>query len=125
MSRVTVLVLDRWGRVLVAEEEPGAQPPSGELTAAESPDAGALRIFEAATGTVLDELKLLRPGEARHHIYYCDPDLEITELVPPRGVTLHYVGPNELASRHPSLATEARSLLTKFFASSDYRAMFH
>ncbi len=122
-SRVTVLALDRWGRVLVVVDTAGARPPSGELDEAESPDTGALRVFEAATGALLDELKLLRLGEKSHHVYYCDPDLGVSELTPAGTVTLRYLAPDEIESG--GLTAEAQSLLTKFVTSSAYRAMFH
>ena len=122
-SRVTVLALDRWGRVLVVVDTAGARPPSEELGEAESPDTGALRVFEAATGALLDELKLLRLGEKGHHVYYCDPDLDVSELTPPGTVLLRYLAPAEIESG--GLTAEARSLLLEFVASSAYRAMFH
>ena len=116
---MTVLALDRWGGVLVGE----SGPPSTRLHAGESPDAGALRIFEEATGELLEELKLFREGERSHHIYYCDPDLELEELAPPPGTSLRYVAPVEIEVA--GLAEEARALLTRFVVSSSYRAMFH
>lgn len=118
-SRVTVLALDRWGSVLVGE----AGPPSTLLREGESADAGALRVFEETTGELLEELHLFRDGEANHHIYYCDPDLEIEELDPPEGTSLRYVAPVEIGA--VSLPDEARTLLTRFVGSSAYRAMFH
>lgn len=118
-SRVTVLALDRWGSVLVD----GGGPPSSALGEGESPDAGALRAFEEATGELLEELKLFRDGDASHHIYYCDPDLELAELDPPDGAALRYVAPVEIDVA--DLADEARALLTRFVVSSAYRAMFH
>lgn len=118
-SRVTVLALDRWGSVLVGE----AGPPSTLLREGESADAGALRVFEETTGALLEELHLYRDGEASHHVYYCDPDLDLDELDPPAGTSLRYVAPVEIDA--VSLADEARALLTRFVVSSAYRAMFH
>ena len=122
-SRVTVLALDRWGSVLVLEEAGGGGPPSTRLREGESPDAGGLRVFEEATGALLEELHLFRDGDAGHHVYYCDPDLELDELDPPEGTSLRYVPPAEIDA--VELADEARSLLTRFVVSSAYRAMFH
>jgi len=122
-SRVTVLALDRWGSVLVAQGAAGAAPPSTALSETESPDTGALRVFEAATGALLDELKLFRDGEQGHHIYYCDPDLDLSDLTPAEASSLHYIAPDEVESA--GLTPEAQSLLTRFVASSAYRAMFH
>lgn len=118
-SRVTVLALDRWGSVLVGD----GGPPSARLREDESPDAGALRIFEEATGALLDELNLFRDGERGHHIYYSDPDLVLEELEAPPGVSLRYVTPVEIDAS--DLAEDARALLTRFVVSSSYRAMFH
>ena len=118
-SRVTVLALDRWGSVLVGKEG----PPSTLLREGESPDAGALRIFEEATGALLEELQLFRDGDPGHHVYYCDPDLEISELDPAPGAPLRYVAPVEIDVA--DLAEGARALLTRFVVSSAYRAMFH
>ena len=118
-SRVTVLALDRWGSVLVADDS----APSTWLGEGESPDAGALRVFEEATGALLEELKLFRDGERGDRIYYCDPDLVVTELEPPRGTSLRYVAPAEIETAR--LTDEARALLTRFVGSSSYRAMFH
>ena len=118
-SRVTVLALDRWGSVLVGD----AGPPSAPLREGESPDAGALRVFEEATGELLDELHLFRDGEPDHHVYYCDPDLPLDELDPPAGTSLRYVAPVEIDV--VSLPGEARALLTRFVVSSAYRALFH
>ena len=118
-SRVTVLALDRWGSVLVGD----AGPPSTALREGESPDAAALRVFEQATGELLDELHLFRDGEPAHHVYYCDPDLPLDELDPPAGAPLRYVAPGEIDVA--GLPEEARALLARFVASSAYRAMFH
>ena len=118
-SRVTVLALDRWGSVLVTD----AGPPSTPLRAGESADTAALRVFEEATGELLEELHLFRDGEPRHHVYYCDPDLALAELDPPAGTSLRYVAPDGIGEA--GLPEEARALLTRFTASSAYRAMFH
>ncbi len=122
-SRVTVLALDRWGRMLVAEDATTGAPPSTHLRAGESPDLAALRVFEEATGTVLEELRLFPGGDRGHHIYYCDPDLALEELAPPPHATLRYLAPAEIEAAR--LNTEACTLLARFAASSAYRAMFH
>ena len=118
-SRVTVLALDRWGSVLVGE----AGPPSAALQEGESADAGALRVFEETTGALLEELHLFRDGEPGHHVYYCDPDLELDDLDSPPGTSLRYVAPVEIDVA--GLPDEAQALLTRFVVSSAYRAMFH
>ncbi len=122
-SRVTVLALDRWGKVLTVEREGTGGPPSTPLREGESPDAAALRVFEELTGALLDELHLFRDETPGHHHYYCDPDLAIGELEPAAGASLRYVGPDDLTSA--SLTDEARALLERFIASSAYRALFH
>ena len=122
-SRVTVLALDRWGSVLVVEGDGPGGPPSTPLGEGESADAAALRTFEEATGALLEELHLFRDGEAGHHVYYCDPDLELAELDPPAGTALRYVAPVEIDV--VSLGDDARALLTRFVVSTAYRAMFH
>ena len=122
-SRVTVLALDRWGSVLVVEREGEGAPPSTPLREGESPDAGALRVFEEATGTLLGELRLFRAGERGHHIYYCDPDLALEELAPQPGTSLRYVAPGEIETAE--LTEGGRALLARFVGSSSYRAMFH
>ncbi len=98
-------------------------PPSTRLREGESPDAGALRAFEERTGALLEELHLFRDGQPNHHVYYCDPDLEMTELDPPPGTSLRYVAPVEIDVAE--LPEEARALLTRFVVSSAYRTMFH
>ena len=118
-SRVSVLALDRWGSVLIGE----GGPPSTRLREGESPDAGALRVFEETTGALLEEIRLFRDGEGGHHVYYCDPDLVIAELEPPPGTSLRYVPPAGIETA--GLVEEARALLARFVASSSYRAMFH
>lgn len=118
-SRVTVLALDRWGSVLVGD----GGPPSARLREGESADAAALRVFEEATGALLEELRLFRAGEPGHHVYYCDPDLALDELDPPAGASLRYVAPDAIGGA--GLPEEARALLARFTASSAYRAMFH
>ena len=118
-SRVTVLALDRWGRVLLA----AGAPPSTRLRAGESPDAGALRAFEEATGAVLDELRLFRAGERGHHVYYDDPDLAAESLSPPPGTVLRYLAPD--GEETAALGAETRALLARFAAGSAYRALFH
>ncbi len=122
-SRVTVLALDRWGRVLVVEREGEGAPPSTALRGGESPDAGALRVFEEATGTLLGELRLFRTGERGQHVYYCDPDLTLEDLAPQPGTSVRYIAPGEIETT--GLAQGGRALLARFVGSSSYRAMFH
>lgn len=118
-SRVTVLALDRRGRVLLAN---GA-PPSTRTRAGESPDAAALRAFEEATGAVLDGLRLFRDGERGHHVYYDDPDLAAEALSPPPGTVPRYLAPD--GEETTALDAATRALLARFAASGAYRALFH
>lgn len=122
-SRVTVLALDRWGSVLIVERGRVGAPPSTRLRAGESADAGALRVFEETTGALLEELHLFRGGERGHHIYYCDPDLDLEALEAPAGASLRYLAPAEFEAAE--FSGEAGALLTRFVVSSSYRAMFH
>lgn len=122
-SQVTVLALDRWGSILVVERAGESAPPATRLRAGESADAGALRVFEESTGALLEELHLFRDGEPGHHVYYCDPDLELEALEAAAGASLRYLAPVEFEVAE--LSGEARALLTRFAESSAYRAMFH
>lgn len=139
---VTVIELDRWGRVLLQLRDADLPPerfpdhwslPGGLLEAGESPDAGALREFEEETGNILEELKLFRvyrrdidlPGALVdiQHVYYFDADIDEDLIVVGEGQAFRYFAPGDIGSLQMPPAT-AR-ILGDFFASTHYRAMFH
>lgn len=127
---VAVIALDRWGRALLVRDERGllALPAAG-LGPAEPPDAAALRLFEACTGVVLEQLRLARvwrppeapPGLPWHelHLYFDDPDLDPATL-PGQA---RAVAPSDLESL--PLEPWVRGVLEHFFESPAYRALFH
>jgi 8-oxo-dGTP pyrophosphatase MutT (NUDIX family) len=135
---VSVLEIDRWGRVLVQQPADTGRPgswslPGGLVRADESPDRAALRHFDALTGHTLDSLLLYRsfqregtfatgPAEMTH-VYYFDADLQVKDLAGPRGSSLRYIGPEDLPDA--SMVAYAQTLLEAFFGSPAYRAMFH
>ena len=66
-----MLALDRWGSVLVVERKGHGRPALDDACAmGRAPMQGALRVFEEATGALLEELHLFRDGEPNHHVYY-------------------------------------------------------
>jgi 8-oxo-dGTP diphosphatase len=135
---VSVLEIDRWGRVLLlrpADTGPGDSwsIPGGPARPGESPDQAALRRFEELTGHTLETLKLYRalrrePGLPTGpapwtHVYYHDADLHLPDLSLPPGAEATYAG---LADVHDlQLPDYARTLLVAFFESPAYKAMFH
>jgi len=139
-----VIQLDRWGRVLLqlreagrpAERSPGHWSlPGGALRPGESPDAGALREFEEETGHVLDTIRLFRvyrrdidlPGALVdvQHVYYIDADLDPELLDVNEGQALRYFSPAETEDPAVPIPPHTRQVLSQFFTSTHYRAMFH
>lgn len=139
---VSILALDRWGRVLLQLRDQDLPPerfPSqwstlgGLLEPGEAPDAAAFREFEEETGHLLDELKLYRVYRREpelpsalvdvQHVYYGDPDLEIESLDVNEGQALHYFGPEDYA--RVQMPAHTRSILGDFFTSPAYKALFH
>ncbi len=137
-----VIALDRWGRVLMQRRDADLPPerfpdqwslPGGLVEPSESPDAAALREFEEETGHLLEELKLYRsyhraselPGALvdLQHIYYGDPDIPEDAIVLGEGQAMRYVAKDELAAL--SLPPHTRTVLTDFFVSPAYKALFH
>jgi 8-oxo-dGTP pyrophosphatase MutT (NUDIX family) len=138
---VSILELDRWGRVLLQLRDDDLPPerwPShwsllgGLLEPGEAPDTGAFREFEEETGHLLETLKLYRvfsrdelPAQAldRWHVYYIDADLEESELQVLEGQAFRYFGPGELDAI--PVPGPARAILDAFFTSPAYKGMFH
>lgn len=139
-----VIQLDRWGRVLLqlrdadlpAERYPNHWSlPGGALRPGEPPDAGALREFEEETGQLLDTIRLFRvyrrdtdlPGLLVdvQHVYYIDADLDPDLLEVNEGQALRYFSPAETADPAVPIPPHTRQILSQFFASTHYRAMFH
>jgi 8-oxo-dGTP diphosphatase len=129
-GEAAVIALDRWGRVLLVREggASGAWSlPAGRLAADEPPDAAALRIFEEATGRLLEDLRLFRVERrdrgAAWHVYYDDPDIALDGSEGRESHEYRYVRPEDTAGA--GLAEDVRPLLAAFFASGAYRALFH
>ena len=125
-AAVVVIALDRWGRLLLAGRPPNGPwaPPRGTLAPGESPDEAALRVFEGATGVLIDGLRRdpAASGPARH-VYYADPDLDLDGLNAPAGWRLRYIAPGSLEGEQVDAA--AAELLDAFVHGSAYRTLFH
>jgi 8-oxo-dGTP diphosphatase len=138
---VSILELDRWGRVLLQLRDADLPPErfpnqwstvGGMMEAGEAPDSAAFREFEEETGQLLESLKLYRvfrqdelPGSgfAAWHVYYVDADLEEDALEVNEGQALRYFGPDEIEEL--PMPPAARTILEGFFVSPAYKAMFH
>jgi 8-oxo-dGTP diphosphatase len=138
---VSILELDRWGRVLLQLRDADLPPErfpdqwstvGGMMEPGEAPDSAAFREFEEETGQLLESLKLYRvfrqdelPGSgfAAWHVYYVDADLEEDALEVNEGQALRYFGPDEIADL--PMPPAARTILEGFFVSPAYKAMFH
>ncbi|MEX0782527.1 MAG: NUDIX domain-containing protein [Dehalococcoidia bacterium] len=140
-SGVSILELDRWGRVLLQLRDSDLPPErfpdhwstlGGLIEPGEAPDAAAFREFEEETGHMLESLKLYRafrrdelPGSTLEvwHVYYVDADLDVEILDVNEGQALGYFGPGDLAG--VPVPPPARAILEGFFVSPAYKAMFH
>lgn len=139
---VSVLALDRWGRVLLQLRDDDLPPErfpghwsmlGGLVQPGESPDAAALREFEEETGHLLDEIRVYRVFRRDpdvptalvdlQHVYYVDADLEESRLSVNEGQAFRYFAPGEL--RGLRVPPHTLSILDAFFASPAYRALFH
>jgi 8-oxo-dGTP diphosphatase len=139
-----VIQLDRWGRVLLQLRDSDLPPErypghwsllGGALKPGESPDAGALREFEEETGHLLDTIRLFRvyrrdrdlPGALVdvQHVYYIDADLDPDLLDVNEGQALRYFTPSETEHADLPIPPHTRQILSQFFTSTAYRAMFH
>lgn len=139
---VSILELDRWGRVLLQLRDDDLPPErypghwstlGGLIEPGESPDAAALREFEEETGHLLGDLRLYRvfrrglelptaPVDVQH-VYYVDADLDPAMLSVNEGQAFRYFAPGEIAALRVPPHTLA--ILDAFFASPAYRALFH
>lgn len=125
MAEVRVIEIDRWGRFLVHEARGGEwRLPGDALQPGESPDLAAVRLFEALTGEVLDDLRLYpsAPGSAAGHVYYFDADLDHA-ILGDGNTRFHRVAPADLPTA--PLAEPDRELLSTFAVSPLFKAMFH
>jgi 8-oxo-dGTP pyrophosphatase MutT (NUDIX family) len=138
---VGVILLDRWGRVLLQLRDADLPPerfpgqwsiPGGLIEPEEPPDAAAFREFEEETGVLLETLRLFRvyraaelPGSLTHiyHIYYDDPDLPEEHIEVREGQAFRYWAPGELPGL--PVAAPAATVLREFLASAHYRRLFH
>ncbi len=138
---VSILELDRWGRVLLQLRDSDLPPeywpdnwwlPGGLIEAGEPPDAAALREFEEETGQLLESLKfyrLFREGDLPQsfleawHVYYVDADLEEEAIEVNEGQAFRYFAPDEIGALR--MPPAAREILEGFFVSPAYKAMFH
>ena len=135
-GRVSVIEVDRWGRLLLqlVDTGPGSRwaLPGGIIEPGESPDAGAIRIFEEETGHLLEQLRLFRvfgegdlPGlpATREHVFYVDADIDEGLIAVRAGRAFRYVRPGEVADL--PMTPRARAIVEQFVASTHYRKMFH
>lgn len=139
---VSVIEMDRWGRVLLqlrdADLPPGRFPghwslPGGMVNPGEAPDAAAFREFEEETGHLLETLRLFRvyrrdpelPTALVHvqHVYYADADLPEELIAVNEGQAFRYFAPAEFEGL--TVPPHTRTILADFLASSSYRALFH
>ncbi len=139
---VSVIELDRWGRVLLqlrdADLPPGCFPghwslPGGMVNPGEAPDLAAFREFEEETGHLLETLRLFRvyrrdpelPTALVHvqHVYYTDADLAEELITANEGQAFRYFAPAEFEEL--PVPPHTRTILAGFFASASYRALFH
>ena len=140
-SGAAVIEIDRWGRVLLVLRDaalpPGRFPgawalPGGMMLPGESPDATALREFEAETGHLLDTVKLFKVYRRAElpalpfdieHVYFIDADLDLDDLSGSEGQGFGYFAPAEIGGQ--SMPPHTRAVVMEFVASAAYRAMFH
>lgn len=135
-SAVCVVELNRWGEALLlrpGDGRPGDWAlPFAPVPVGVSPDRAAFDAFEAATGEVLDSMRLWRTVRrdedpwlpaAQAQVYYFDADLDYHRIPAMPGSEAFRAGPRELETA--SLAPWTREALARFFASPAYRAMFH
>lgn len=139
---VSVIEMDRWGRVLLQLRDEDLPPerfpshwglPGGLVEAGEAPDAAAIREFEEETGHLLEGLRLFRvyrrdpdlPQALVHvqHVYYEDADIAEELVEVGEGQAFKYFGPAEFEDL--PLAAASGPILREFFASTHYRALFH
>ena len=138
---VSVLQLDRWGRVMLQLRDSDLPPErfpdhwstlGGLMDPGEAPDAAAFREFEEETGHLLENLKfyrMFRPSELpgstldEWHVYYIDADLDLHALDVNEGQGFGYFGPNDLDG--VPVPAPARTILEGFYVSPAYKAMFH
>ena len=136
-----LIALDRWGRALLqlrdADLPPERYPnqwsiPGGHLGPGESPDAALIREFEEETGQLVEDLRLYRvfrradlPESAVdvQHCYYADPDIDEALIEVNEGQAFRYFGPPEIATLE--MPPHARAILSGFFVSPAYKALFH
>lgn len=140
---VSVIELDRWGRVLLQLRDDDLPPerfprmwslPGGLVDRGEAPDAAALREFEEETGQLLEDLKLYRvfgpgkPGEPqieleRLHVYYIDADIDEDLISVNEGQAFQYFEPNAIEALE--MPPHIKDVLRLFFVSPAYKALFH
>jgi 8-oxo-dGTP diphosphatase len=139
---VAVLLLDRWGRVLLQLRDDDLPPerfpghwsfPGGLIEAGESPDAAAVRELEEETGLLLEDLRLFRVYRrsdeiptalvAVQHVYFADPDIPEEAIDVREGQAFRYFAPVDLPNLR--IPEHARRILDDFFTSTAYRALFH
>lgn len=139
---VSVIEMDRWGRVLLqlrdadlpADRFPGHWSlPGGLINPGEPPDAAAFREFEEETGHLLEALRLFRvyhrdpdlPTALVHvqHVYYVDADIDEAHITVNEGQAFRYFAPAEVPGL--TVPPHTTTILSDFFASASYRALFH
>jgi 8-oxo-dGTP diphosphatase len=138
---VSVLELDRWGRVLLQLRDDDLPPerypghwslPGGMMEPDESPDEAGLREFEEETGHLLDEVRFWRTFRRAElptalvdiqHVYFIDADIPEAHVSVNEGQAFRYFAAGELGEL--AMPPHAREILGLFFASPAYKALFH
>lgn len=139
---VSILQLDRWGRVLLQLRDDDLPPerypghwsfPGGLMEPGESPDAAALREFEEETGHLLEDLKLFRVYRRDsdlptalvdvQHVYYVDADISEEHIDVREGQAFRYFAPTELPTLR--MPPHGHTILQHFLESPAYKALFH
>jgi 8-oxo-dGTP pyrophosphatase MutT (NUDIX family) len=140
-AAVSVIALDRWGRILLQLRDRDLPPhlhpgtwtlPGGALEEGESPDIAAVREFQEETGHFLERISLYRvfrrediPGQTveAQHVYFIDADLDIEMLECLEGLELRYFAPGELNGL--DITPWTKPVLDTFPVSPAYKRLFH